>query len=473
MKKKINILLLLLAFCALLPAQQNKKYMNWWYFGYYAGLNFNAMQTVSGVSLPTAVTGPLYTFEGCFTISDANGNLLMSSDGSIVYNKNNAMMDNGNSLMGGGSSTQSGIVVPFPGSSTKFYVVTVAEAMGSNGIRYSVVDMTENGGLGKVITKNASAKPNASYENIAAVPHTNGKDYWLVNRTARTFYVWAITELGFSSTPQTFTQSSLYIGSQPWVGELKFSPSNNFLVSASYYCNSFVYADFNPSTGAISNISQKTGVSGVHTVEFSPNEQYVYFGKTGSGFYKIKHADLVAGNAPTLVTTFGNIINFKRGPDDRIYGIRHGTRHLFVMMNPNDGGTDVRTFNNYLTNNAAEGLPTFPNGVLNAQLLGYAACSTYPSQLEVEIAVSGVDIPATLEWDFGDGSAKVIEAYTGNGTYAQNYTYPASGMYTVVVTPIKADGTRLASIDQEIEVLDCPIRTNRMIRTNLSNSNHE
>ena len=54
---------------------------NIWYFGEYAGLDFNS-------GSPVALTnGQLNTNEGCATISDNNGNLLFYTDGMTVYNK--------------------------------------------------------------------------------------------------------------------------------------------------------------------------------------------------------------------------------------------------------------------------------------------------------------------------------------------------------------------------------------------------
>src|SRR3970040_2481571 len=79
-----------------------------WYFGNYAGLDFNSGN-------PVALTnGKLVTKEGCTTISDKDGNLLFYTDGSLVYNKNHQVMPNGYGLQGHNSSTQSAIIVPKP-----------------------------------------------------------------------------------------------------------------------------------------------------------------------------------------------------------------------------------------------------------------------------------------------------------------------------------------------------------------------
>ena len=64
MKKYIYILVLFYQFVA----AQNEG--NIWYFGYGAGLDFN-----SGTAVPIS-GGQLYTYAGCASISDANGDVL-------------------------------------------------------------------------------------------------------------------------------------------------------------------------------------------------------------------------------------------------------------------------------------------------------------------------------------------------------------------------------------------------------------
>ncbi|MHA7943319.1 hypothetical protein ACJOV8_009625 [Formosa sp. 3Alg 14/1] len=67
-----------------------------WYFGEYAGINFNS----STNDVTAILNGQLNTKEGSSSISDANGNLLFYTDGITVYNKNHDIMDNGAYLYG-------------------------------------------------------------------------------------------------------------------------------------------------------------------------------------------------------------------------------------------------------------------------------------------------------------------------------------------------------------------------------------
>ena len=123
--------------------------VNNWYFGNHAAISFNS-------GSPVALTNSaMQTNEGCATLSDASGQLLFYTDGSTVYDRNHQVMPNGTGLMGHESTTQSGTIVPLPGSTNLFYVFTLDQMATPNGYRYSIVDLNLNGGLGAVTsTKN-------------------------------------------------------------------------------------------------------------------------------------------------------------------------------------------------------------------------------------------------------------------------------------------------------------------------------
>ena len=152
----MRVIVILLSFIVVFTAEisaQNQA--NWWFFGAYAGLNFNSMSTGAN-PIPTAVNnGAMRTTEGCASISDASGNLLFYTDGITVWDSRHQTMPNGTGLMGNGSSTQSGVIVPDPVNKKKYFVFT-ADHGGAGiihrGLRYSVVDMSLNSGFGDVAT---------------------------------------------------------------------------------------------------------------------------------------------------------------------------------------------------------------------------------------------------------------------------------------------------------------------------------
>src|SRR5688572_14026134 len=169
MKTLSKILLPLVLCCNVLYSQNETKK---WYFGAQAGLDF--------MGPPTILTnGMMSPWEGCASIADAAGALLFYTDGITVWNKTHAVMANGNGLMGNSSTTQSGVIVKRPGSTTIYYVFT-ADAQGApNGLRYSIVDMSLAAGNGSVTVKNTLLFTPTT-ERITAVRHCNGVDVWIV-----------------------------------------------------------------------------------------------------------------------------------------------------------------------------------------------------------------------------------------------------------------------------------------------------
>ena len=119
-----------------------QKQNNQWRFGFGGALDFNTLP-------PSFVNGSVIaTSEGSASVADRiTGALLFYTDGVTVWNANNQVMPNGTGLLGGVaqlSSTTASVIVPKPGSSNLFFIVTVDEIPCINGVRYSVVDMTLN-----------------------------------------------------------------------------------------------------------------------------------------------------------------------------------------------------------------------------------------------------------------------------------------------------------------------------------------
>jgi hypothetical protein len=120
--------LLFLGLCFWQISYGQQQEANIWYFGRYLGLDFN-----SGVPVPLN-DGQLNTTEGVATISNSNGNLLFYTDGIRVWNKLHQVMPNGTNLFGNPSSTQSAVIVPKIGDTTRYYVFTVDQVGGPRGL---------------------------------------------------------------------------------------------------------------------------------------------------------------------------------------------------------------------------------------------------------------------------------------------------------------------------------------------------
>src|SRR5690606_2333321 len=138
MKKLLFYFVLSIRFCAF-----SQEVATNWYFGENAGIQF-----ADAGSITILNDGQLNTIEGCSSISDENGNLLFYTDGITVYNRLHVIMSNGFGLLGDPSSSQSAIVVPKPNDPDIYYIFTVGSNQSLTGLKYSVVDMTSDGGLG-------------------------------------------------------------------------------------------------------------------------------------------------------------------------------------------------------------------------------------------------------------------------------------------------------------------------------------
>ncbi|SHF09323.1 PKD domain-containing protein [Dysgonomonas macrotermitis] len=467
-----------------------QKETSWWYFGFNAGLNFNSLSSATAsdgstvTDMPESIVGPLSTREGCFTVATYDGRLLFSSDGSTVYDKNGSVMTNGTGLLGNYSSTQSGVAVPKPGSTTEYYVITVPQALDPDGLCYSIVDLSQNGGLGAVTSKNNVIKAGVVYENIAVVPNTNGLDYWLIHRTAQTFYVWAITSSGISTTPhQTISNTSISAASSTYQGEIGISSDYTKVFACNWAGQQVITSIFNPTTGLLSDIRISTMALASYGGTFSPNNQYLYIGsansvsgtnQSGSLFVQTWN-NLRAGSAMTLLRH--GVTNAKKAMDGRLYGIEsliglNYSKHLYVIINPDAGGSTIKYFPNYLKYESGLGLPTFAAGFIRIipKELPFA-CTSHNRTYSVEVDLSGGNAPSRLTWNFGDGTAIINQTVTtSQSIYKQLHSYNNSGLYTITVIPYKSDGTSLTPITMEANIVNCTLKSNRMTRSDLLNS---
>lgn len=481
--------IIILSFSFLLSISVSaQKETNWWFFGQQAGLNFNLLQNATATggtvvsNIPKAVAGHFSTSEGCFTISDSNGNLMMSGDGSTIWNKNGAVMPGATGLGGGSSASQSGIIVPVPGSSTRYYSMSVAQEQGTSGIQYAIVDMSLNGGLGGIVSKNNLLLAGPTDENIAAVRKTNSQNWWLVHRRQNagsgvTVRVWEVTATGITlHGTQTFN-FAITTG-LTHLSVIKFSPDGTRFVSPSYTGNSLIFGEFDPSTGTPSGVGSLNMGSEVYGAEFSPNGDYVYYGPANPGNVarQIPWSSIKAKTLTGVVNLAYAVSNFQLSPDGRIYAIRINTRDLYVILNPDDKGNTVKMyqFPNYLTANAQYGLPTFAASFFSGKAEEKAfVCRGNTFSYKVEVSFSGpaVDFPVKLVWNWGDGTSLETQNITSTTQtiYTLTHNYSAPGSYNVVVTPYKVGNIALSPITLDAKVIDCKLQVNRMIRINVDN----
>ncbi len=267
----------------------SQKEANIWYFGNGAGVDFNS-------GSPTALTnGALYTTEGVASICNSAGALLFYTDGDTIWNKNHVLMTNGSGLLGHYSSTQSGVIVPKPGSTSIYYVFTVDAQAGDNtagntygGVAYSEVDMTLSGGLGSVTANKNISLVTPTTEKLTAVRHCNNTDIWVLCQrfNSTDIYAYLVTSSGVNMVPVISSGVGRNIYDQYWSGTgdineetqgyMKVSPTGNKIALAHRWHGKIDYSNFNNSTGAVTGRDSLSLPGTVYGLEFSPNGNILY-----------------------------------------------------------------------------------------------------------------------------------------------------------------------------------------------------
>jgi hypothetical protein len=163
-------------------------------------------------------------------MSDESGQLLFYSNGEQVWNRNHSLMPNGN-IQGDRSSTQSTLIVPLPGSNTRYYLFSsVANNIGVNGLYYNIIDMNLDGGLGDITASKDIPIMANSAEQLAGTMHCNATDYWIVGRQyhedALRFYVWRLTKNGL----QPPVIAEFPVSNRGLLGTISFTQDGSMMV---------------------------------------------------------------------------------------------------------------------------------------------------------------------------------------------------------------------------------------------------
>jgi len=387
---------------------------NIWYFGNGAGLDFNS-------GSPVALTdGMLNTREGCATISDNNGDLLFYTDGMLVYNKNHTIMPNGSGLLGHNSSTQSSIIVKKPGSSTRYYIFTVdCYEVQLNGLRYSEVDMTLDGGLGDVVAINKNILlVLETLEKITAIKHQNGYDFWIISRldNSNTYHSYLLTSTGLNMTPVISNIGPNYSAD---IGQLKGSPDGTKIAAAMFFGNGdFNIIDFDNLTGGLNNPTT-INISGglAYGIEFSPNSSIVYISDYSS--QTVYQYDLLTSSLLAISTGNGNG-SLQLAPDGKIYLADENNLYLHVISSPNTVGLGCSFIPNavFLSGRVCRlGLPTFYSSIflppVDTCFIPQANLPDTMSMCDTSITLTA-DPAFTYLWSTGETTQSIVVNQSGD-----------------------------------------------------------
>lgn len=455
---------------------------SYWYFGINSGIDFTSGNAVA------IDDGQLITGEGCATISDSFGNLLFYTDGSLIYNANHVIMPNGAGLKGNSSSTSSAIIVPLPGSSNLYYVFTVDTDdfiyRNTEGLHYSIVDMSLNNGTGDVdpLNKNINLLPITS-EKLTAITNAAGNGFWIITQFEDTFYSYELTSSGLHTSPvssqvapfiELINSTVTNVDVAAMRGYIKINARGNKLASAHFSNNTteefsgitnvlnarsraytnggelYLY-DFDNATGVVSNpqalLTRSDGGS-IYGVEFSGNGQFLYaevdyMNPSTTQIFdfirgEIVQYDLTANNIANSVQVVhqDNITHFRGalqlGLDNKIYHSRFEQNALSVINNPNIPGVGSNyEYNSFpLSPNAIAwfGLPIFVQSfLLQAEIQTMDHCFGKNQGFSLNTTLDIVSI----NWNFDDINSG-INNFSNNLNPTHLFSSP--GNYTVTAT---------------------------------------
>lgn len=343
MRRQKKLYILLAALLLVSTFGLNAQNQNW-YFGFKAGLNF------SGATPTTLFNGQNRSYEACASISDRFGNLLFYTSGDTVWNKSHNVMSNGFGLLGDQSTTQGALIVPDPGDTSKYYIFTLDDLAGSNGLRYSVVDMSLASGNGAITAKNVLIQTNLT-EKLSAIRRCDG-NVWIIYHgwQSNNFITRLITPAGIGSpiiSAVGLNHSGGGLGVKNSIGYLKISNKGDKVAVGILDMGTYQVLDFDINTGLLSNpiTLNSSGVNKAFALEFSPDGRRLYTADEFSG--RVYQYDLTAGSASavdaseTLIGTSTNAVGaLQVGRDGKIYIARNnvsdnGELYLATIANPN------------------------------------------------------------------------------------------------------------------------------------------
>jgi gliding motility-associated-like protein len=513
--KKILLKTLLLFAVLLSACTTNAQWQNglWvgkqaynWYLPKNTGLNFDTSPPTP--LLDGQISGLEDANVGLASMSDPNGNLLFYTDGYTVWNKNHAIMLNGEGLLGSvdiidgieypGNTTA--LIVPKPGSSTTFYIFVVDIRTGAT---FSEIDMSLDNGLGGVTSNknqvllypNYNREPGEEMyhpldDKIAAVYDSDGENIWVTFRAAllgyneyndngeivnygeetATYYSFLVTNVGLNS-PVISTLSPRVWGVYSPVGQMKFSPDGTKLARVMFMQENSIptYAEvlhFNNATGEITEpfvripvallIDVNFDYAGLMGCEFSPNGRYIYILTALTN--KVYQFDLLAGNeqaildSATLLYELNNTENkfynqMRLGPDGKIYISNNLKQQLHVINYPNNAGVAAGFAANSVDlggRASGYGLPNYIASYFESGILHEGECALQ------DVTFSTLRIPGieSIVWNFGDTASGAENTSTD---LQPAHTFATPGTYTVTAV-ITSNGAQQTATTQVVIV---------------------
>ncbi|MCU0471119.1 MAG: gliding motility-associated C-terminal domain-containing protein, partial [Arcicella sp.] len=376
-------------------------------------------------------------------------------------------------------STQSAVIVPQPscqGCQSIYYVFTTTDINGTKQLTYSVVDIRQNKGQGKVIEKNVVMDDVPATEQL--ISHFVKKDstYWVISHDYGTdsIRLRRVTKNGVSIS-KVIEVGSRIDSTFKGEGYIKVSQNGQkFAVTIPGGARNLIEVyDFKDSTGELLNkkvIDLGPAPPTVYGIEFSPDGKTLFATmkadtvKNPNSYSSLLRFDLTDGDSTVIAKSKFTIDSSKKeyygsvqlGPDGRIYLAVQGSSTLGVIKMPNDTVSKASLNNDYYDRKGLNlngkisqlGLPTTYN-IVNEENEGVGitvadTCLGSPTTFQTNHLCGEKLKNNKTDWRFyrgevpSDGKPSgspiaTIRGGDGDNGLQTSYTFDAPGKYYVVV----------------------------------------
>ena len=509
---KKNVLFIALFLVSTLSVAQKQDFQ--WLYGY----NSQFSEPTGGCILDFNYEPPILyeqerdlNFDVTVTSTcDIEGNLLFYSNGINIHNHLGVLVENGDSLNPslvaneffnqGYPILQSITTLESP---LDFNIYHIFHIMGDyhptlgaarTALYLTKIDMNQNNGLGKVISKNEEILTDQNLGTITAVKHGNGRDWWVF-----------VTQLGINKyyrillSPTGITELeeiSILPNFEPLLtdGGITFSPDGQKFIRYEIEHGAYIY-DFDRCSGEFSNpiFLPLPDTNWGGGASFSPSCRFLYLTSTvyvfqydlweddiGSSIDTVAIYDGFYSPAPPFATTF---FMSQLGPDGRIYiNNTNNTDVLHVINYPNkkgnlcqvlQHGVQLPTRNRFSTqhfpNYRLSSLDSSPCDTLNLNnlpLAGFRYEADTINPFLIEFTDNSFYEPTDWLWDFDDNGAMSTEVnplheFSENGIYEVCLTVSnqySSNTFCREVEVILNDATNIVVPDFEVFIYPNPIQ---------------
>ncbi len=467
-----RILIFYFLLCPLFSFAQKEDRV--WVFDDSISVDWN--DTLNPIVYNVSMNTPFYN-ENYASIADKNGNLLYYvAEGSqylgysgffgAIYNDNEIIIPNGDSIGSDRSITNGNLFIPSLIDSNITYLFYLAQdasstAIVEHGFYYALIDRT----IGCISKVNLLLNDTLT-EKLTAVRHGNGRDWWILihKNESKIFYKFLFTPQGITGP---FLQNIGPKLTNYSAGQMKFSPDGSKLglVSIEKHVSLF---DFDRCTGVLSNY-KNLGNFKTYGCSFSPSGKIFYTSTiySNSGIdslfqYNLDSSNILASRFLLWTDRDSFLIGqHLLGPNGKIY-----IANLFNAMT---------TINIYDTANMNLSVITEPD------VYG-SGCNFQPYSFNLNGGRCRLGLPNMVNYGLGAlaGSAcdtlncmlsnsQTIKLCVGDSIYLQGAYQTTAGIYhDTLNNAVGCDSIVITTVSMQVPVNDSVIQTSDTLTAQLS-----